>query len=98
MFDNVPYRNLQIIDDHCLTSRSTYTDGRCKWSKGCLVRENSRKKETYSHSGDSEPLNIKGFYLGMEKTEVKTFYQKLKSDAVAQYINIILKTLFTPFP
>jgi uncharacterized protein YuzE len=35
-----------------------------------------------------EPLNLKGFYLGMEKTEVRSAYQKLKSDEVAQYVSI----------
>ena len=41
-----------------------------------------------SNTRDPEPLSIKGFYLGMEKTEVQTLYQKLKSDQVAQYISI----------
>jgi len=42
----------------------------------------------FSNSSDSEPLKIKGFYLGMEKTEVHKLYQKLKSDQVAEYISI----------
>jgi uncharacterized protein YuzE len=42
----------------------------------------------FSYSQETEHLNLKGFYLGMEKTEVQRLYQKLKSDAVAQYISM----------
>jgi hypothetical protein len=41
-----------------------------------------------SGSMDSEPLKIKGFHLGMDKTEVENLCQKLKSEQVAQYISI----------
>jgi len=41
-----------------------------------------------SNTGESEPLKMKGFYLGMEKTEVHKLYQKLKTDQVAQYISM----------
>lgn len=36
----------------------------------------------------TEPLKLKGFYLGMEKTEVQMLFQKLKSEQVAQYVSI----------
>ena len=42
----------------------------------------------FSSAEDSGPLKIKGFYLGMEKSEVQTLYQKMKSDQTAQYISI----------
>ena len=42
----------------------------------------------FSDSQDPGPLKLRGFYLGMEKTEVQNLYQKLKSDQVAQYISI----------
>ena len=42
----------------------------------------------FSYSNDPEPLKIKGFYLGMEKSEVQTLYQKMKSNQIAQYISI----------
>jgi uncharacterized protein YuzE len=42
----------------------------------------------FSNSSDTKPLTIKGFYLGMDKTEVQKLYQKLKSDHVAEYISI----------
>ncbi len=42
----------------------------------------------FSDSDDPEHLNLRGFYLGMEKMEVHQLYQKLKTDAVAQYISI----------
>ncbi len=42
----------------------------------------------FPNSGDSEPLTIKGSYLGMEKTEVHRLYQKLESEAVARYISL----------
>jgi uncharacterized protein YuzE len=44
--------------------------------------------QVFSYSDDSDPLNLKGFYLGMEKNEVNQLYQKFKSDQVAQYISI----------
>lgn len=42
----------------------------------------------FFYPSDSEQLKIKGFYLGMEKTEVHNLYQKLKADQVAEYISI----------
>lgn len=42
----------------------------------------------FSNSNDSEHLKIKGFYLGMEKTEVHKLYQKMESDQVAEYLSI----------
>ena len=44
--------------------------------------------QVFSYSDESNPLNLKGFCLGMEKSEVNQLYQKLKSDQVAQYISI----------
>ncbi len=44
--------------------------------------------QLFSYSDDPDPLNLKGFYLGMGKNEVNQLYQKLKSDQVAQYISI----------
>lgn len=37
---------------------------------------------------DSKIIKIKGFYLGMEKSEVKLVYEKLKTGKVAKYISI----------
>ena len=42
----------------------------------------------FSSSHDPGPLKLRGFYLGMEKTEVQNLYQKFKSDQVAQYLSI----------
>jgi hypothetical protein len=42
----------------------------------------------FPYSLESEALKVKGFYLGMEKAEVQTLYQKMKSDQIAQYISI----------
>jgi hypothetical protein len=44
--------------------------------------------QAYSYSEDPNPLNLKGFYLGMEKNEVNELYLKIKSDQVAKYISI----------
>jgi len=41
-----------------------------------------------SSFNNPEPLKLKGFYLGMDKTEVHSVYQKMKSDEMAQYISI----------
>lgn len=41
-----------------------------------------------SSFNNPEPLKLKGFYLGMDKTEVHSVYQKMKSDQMAQYISI----------
>ncbi len=38
------------------------------------------------------PIELQGFYVGMTKQEVKTIYEKLKADAVAQHINIESET------
>jgi uncharacterized protein YuzE len=42
----------------------------------------------FSDSCETESLELKGFYLGMTKSEVKTLYQTMKSDEVAKYISI----------
>jgi hypothetical protein len=42
----------------------------------------------FSDSGETEPLKLKGFYLGMTKSEVQALYQTMKSDEVAKYISI----------
>lgn len=42
----------------------------------------------FSISYTPELLNLKGFYLGMEKSEVRELYQKHKSEQTAKYISI----------
>jgi len=42
----------------------------------------------FSESDDPGPLKLKGFFLGMGKSEVNKVFQKLKSDEVAKYISI----------
>lgn len=42
----------------------------------------------FSDTGETDPLKLKGFYLGMTKSEVQTLYQTMKSSEVAKYISI----------
>ena len=39
-------------------------------------------------SAENETLQMKGFYLGMEKSDVQKNYQQLMNDKVAKYISI----------
>lgn len=42
----------------------------------------------FSGTGETDPLTLKGFYLGMTKSEVQTLYQTMKSNGVAKYISV----------
>ena len=42
----------------------------------------------FTGSVENEALEIKGFYLGMEKSAVQKNYQQLMNDKVAKYISI----------
>lgn len=42
----------------------------------------------YPKSSPPEVLNLKGFYLGMDKSEVQEIYQKYKTAETAKYISI----------
>jgi len=42
----------------------------------------------FTDSGENKILEIKGFYLGMEKSAVQKNYQQLMNDKVAKYISI----------
>ncbi len=37
---------------------------------------------------ETEPLKIKGFYIGMSKSQVQEVYKKLQADKIAAYISI----------
>ena len=41
-----------------------------------------------SYSNDSQPLKLKGFFLGMEKSEVNEIFQMMKSKEAAKYVSI----------
>lgn len=41
-----------------------------------------------AYSGMEEPLKIKGFYIGMSKTDVQEIFKKFQEDKVAEYISI----------
>lgn len=42
----------------------------------------------FSLSNESAPLKLKGFFPGMEKSEVNQIFQKMKSEEVAKYVSI----------
>ena len=42
----------------------------------------------FADSAESEPIEVKGFYLGMEKSDVQKVYEQLENDKVATYISI----------
>jgi len=43
----------------------------------------------YGNTGDSEPLVIKGFYLGMSKAEVQQIFELFKENQTAKYVSIM---------